>query len=154
MAFGSRFETLFIYIFQLMNFIVSQKTGFMKFRNIMISFVVLWSFVFILSLASRTNVLFILLQLILVVLGVFLRLHMTKKYNIRGQSCFIEILYGLCCYPCSLTQSKSFTFSSFDLYHYFNFLKYYIVARHVYGYTKIFDGDADVEANMRYGGPN
>eukprot|EP00602_Paraphysomonas_sp_CaronLab_P005446 CAMPEP_0185022784 /NCGR_PEP_ID=MMETSP1103-20130426/5491_1 /TAXON_ID=36769 /ORGANISM="Paraphysomonas bandaiensis, Strain Caron Lab Isolate" /LENGTH=65 /DNA_ID=CAMNT_0027555019 /DNA_START=549 /DNA_END=746 /DNA_ORIENTATION=+ len=60
-----------------------------------------------------------------------LRFHVVKKYNIAQYGCFLEFLIAFFCCPCSISQ----------------------MARHVYGYREVLDGDSKADARDYYDGP-
>jgi len=65
-------------------------------------------------------------------LAVVLRFHLIKLYQIRNTHELAEIAFTVFCFPCSLSQ----------------------MARHVYGYRYVFDGDAALDVDDYYGRPH
>lgn len=93
---------------------VAHKTGFTRFHNIAIPLLVLNIICFWVSLFFNRGLYFIPL-LVLLVLGVVLRLHVVKHYNIAG-NCLQECCIGFWCWSCSIAQSKyCFLLCSFSL---------------------------------------
>lgn len=101
---------------------MAQKTGFMTFRNTLIAYLFAWIFAVLLGIGFLPS-------LFALGFGIFLRLHIVKKYQITSPPCCGETCAALCCYTCSVAQ----------------------MARHVYGYTKVLDGDADIDRADSYG---
>lgn len=98
---------------------MAEKTQMQSFRNIVNAYFGMYILCFFISLFVGGWVM--LLPLILVwILSIQLRLHASNHYNIRGGTCQ-EFLTAFFC-PCfSIPQ----------------------IARHIYGYTKVYDGDSD-----------
>ncbi len=81
-----------------------------------------------------------------------LRLFIVSKEGINecgANPCLGECCVGFWCWYCSVAQSKSFVFGNviFCL-----ICLMYVVARHVYGYSKVFDGDGDPFRPDQYSG--
>lgn len=108
---------------------ISQKTGYSQFNSIMKPFAFVYVIAWILYVFIQPigNVIFWLLGLSMVILAVFLRMHVARTYEINDGAC-TECLTGFFCAPCSVSQ----------------------MARHVYGYTKVWDGDSDPEVKDHY----
>ena len=106
---------------------MSQKTNWIPFKNVVNPYFGLYIICFFISLFVGGAVMLIPTALMWI-LTIALRIHIAQHYNIRG-GCFQEFLTGFFC-PCfSVPQ----------------------MARHVYGYTKIYDGDSDPLVSDYYG---
>ena len=115
---------------------MAEKTGYTKFSHIIITYAVIIFITFIFSLiwidampVSWVSFFFALF------LGISLRLHLIRVYGItecsstnHNANVCGECLYGLCCFPCSICQ----------------------MARHVYGYHYVLDGDARIDRKDQY----
>jgi len=100
---------------------MAQKTGFMTFRNVLIAYGFACVFAILLGIGFLPG-------LFALAFGVFLRLHVVKKYQITSHPCCGEACAAICCYVCSVSQ----------------------MARHIYGYNKVLDGDADIDRPDQY----
>lgn len=66
------------------------------------------------------------------IFAILLRIHIARQYNITSGGALLEGCTGFWCCCCSIAQ----------------------MARHVYGYTKVFDGDSDPDKpDTYYHGP-
>lgn len=100
---------------------MAHKTHYYRFNHLIIPFMLIWFVCFFVSFAEGLGWVYALPFIVAVIFGVMLRFHLVKYYQLTQTNCFLELLAGLFCFPCSTAQ----------------------MARHVYGYRKIFDGDAD-----------
>merc|ERR1711871_130510 len=106
---------------------MSEKTNFAPFRNIVNAYFCLYVLCFFLSLFLGGWVTLIPFLLVWAI-TINLRIHVARFYNIRG-GCFQEFLTAFFCIGCSVAQ----------------------MARHIYGYTKVYDGDSDPYVHDYYG---
>jgi len=108
---------------------IAQKTGYMNFQSIMRPFAVIWGIAWIIFwLSGETfGIIFLIPALLIYVISILLRFHLVKTYQIEENG-MTSCATGCCCFACSVAQ----------------------MARHVYGYTKVFDGDADPERADAY----
>jgi len=101
---------------------MAHKTGFMTFRNALIAYAFAWIFALLLGISFLPS-------LFITGFTIFLRMHIAKKYQINQAPCCGECCCAFWCAPCSVAQ----------------------MARHVYGYSKVLDGDADIDRPDGYG---
>lgn len=71
----------------------------MTFRNALIAYGFAWVFAILLGIGFLPG-------LFALGFGVFLRLHLVKKYQITSHPCCGEACAAFCCYTCSVAQSK------------------------------------------------
>jgi hypothetical protein len=126
---------------------VAQKVGYSNFKSIMGAFIVFCIVGFIIQLAVGGAWIVWIPLIFSFCFALGLRLFIVTKENITecGSSpCFGEFCVGFWCWYCSVAQSKPFalTFSSFFLFSLVLYF-FFLVARHVYGYSKVLDGDGD-----------
>jgi len=107
---------------------ISQKTAYMNFYSIMRPFLFMYIFAWLIDLIFGFGLLYIIPGFFIYFLGIMLRFHLMRTYQISENGEAVECLIGCFCWPCSVAQ----------------------MARHVYGYTKVFDGDADPERADNY----
>jgi len=93
-------------------------------RPFLIVYIIAW----FIQIIFGVGLVYILPALGIFVVGIMLRLHVTRTYRITENGDCGETLIGIFCWPCSIAQ----------------------MARHVYGYTKVFDGDSDPEVHDHY----
>lgn len=112
---------------------MSEKSNFMSFNRVFWSYIAVWIISLILLAATKFSVAwFPGFFALLFALG--LRMHLVKKYNINECSPSSpaneigEGIIGFFCWPCSVAQ----------------------MARYMYGYTKVLDGDADINREDNY----
>ena len=138
---------------------VSQKTGFAKFSTIIGAYAVIYLISIIITAVTGSTVIIWLPMIFAFLCQLALRLYVVRKENIMdcGSSPLIgEFCCGFWCWYCSVAQSKR---------HFLNTKVYVLliiifrfcvlptipydghkqmpVARHLYGYTKVLDGDGD-----------
>lgn len=89
-------------------------------------------------------------MIIALVFGCMLRVHVMKTYNIQGNGTVLEVLTHLFCCWCSVAQSKLYISCILLMTIYLIFHVTYVVARHVYGYTKVLDGDSNPDVEDYY----
>jgi len=118
----SCFCSLFCCSGMYLNAQMAQKTGFMTFRNVLIAYGFAWIFALLLGMP------FIVSAFVLT-FGIMLRMHIAKVYQINQPPCCGECCCAFWCYTCSTAQ----------------------MARHIYGYKKVLDGDADIDRADGYG---
>eukprot|EP01034_Spumella_vulgaris_P022430 gene22430-28555_t len=109
---------------------MSQKTGFATMQNILYCYAIAWVVALIVHVSIGPFFLMMPFLFALTV-SIFLRLHIVRKYGITESPVCGECCCGFCCFSCSVAQ----------------------MSRHVYGYSKLFDGDGDWERKDNYGGP-
>lgn len=108
---------------------ISQKLNFMSFNSVVIPFVVLNIISWCLHRwKEKFAWTYWIPYFYVLIVQIFLRLHFVRYYNINENGTFIECLMSCCCFPCSTCQ----------------------MARHLYGYSKKFDGDADKDLQDKY----
>lgn len=107
---------------------MSQKTGYMNFYSIMRPFLFLYIIAWLIQIIFGTGIVYLIPAFMIYVIGILLRMHVAKVYQISENGDGGECLIGCFCWPCSVAQ----------------------MARHVYGYTKVFDGDSDPERGDQY----
>jgi hypothetical protein len=107
---------------------VAQKTAYMNFYSIMRPFLFMYIFAWLIDIIFGFGALYFVPACFIYVLGIMLRFHLVRTYQISENGDAVECLIGCCCWTCSVAQ----------------------MARHVYGYTKVFDGDADPERADQY----
>lgn len=133
-------NTLLLIIFF---FAVAQKTGFVQFNSYVVPFMILYTLCIIISIFIG-KIIFIIPLFVTLIFGTMLRFHIVRTYNITSNGDFIECLSAFCCCMCSVAQSTLDVPLCFALLLNITVLAVTsLVARHVYGYTKVFDGDAD-----------
>lgn len=96
------------------------KTGLSSFYTLLIPYMLMMIAFFFLFLFYDRWLLLIPGGLVYLA-AIVLRWHMVRKYNIIENGFIYESIIAIFCCPCSITQ----------------------MARHIYGYQKVFDGDAD-----------
>jgi len=107
---------------------ISQKTGYINFYTVMRPFLIAYIIAWIVQLIFGVGLVYILPAFGIFIVGIMLRLHVTRTYRISENGDCGETMIGIFCWPCSVAQ----------------------MARHVYGYTKVFDGDSDPEVHDHY----
>jgi hypothetical protein len=101
---------------------VAQKTAYASFQTVLISFVVACIVGFIIEIIFGNAWIVWIPMIFSFCFAIGLRLHIAAKENITEcGGCFGECCVGFWCWYCSVAQ----------------------MARHVYGYTKVLDGDGD-----------
>jgi len=118
---------------------MSEKTGFASFNKVFGAYSVIFLISFILELAIGTTVIIWLPLLTALGISIALRLHIVRKYGITecdqnhsGLNQFGECCCGFWCWSCSVSQ----------------------MARHLYGYSKVLDGDSDIYRPDNYDTPS
>lgn len=108
---------------------MAQKTGFGNFNTVVWTYVFLFIFALILQLVFRGSgaILWIPFSYCLIY-SIMLRLHIVRLHDIRQGGSFAECCWGFWCYSCSVSQ----------------------MARHLYGYRKVLDGDGDPDRPDNY----
>lgn len=100
---------------------MAHKTNYYQFNYLIIPFMLIWFVCFFVSFADGLGWVYALPPIVAIIFGLILRFHLVKYYQLTQTNCFFEFLTGLFCFPCSTAQ----------------------MARHVYGYRKVLDGDAN-----------
>lgn len=101
---------------------IAHKTQFAQFRVLFTWYLVtLLTFIVLASIFDSLWMIFPSLMVYLVAIS--LRLHLVRIFDIRQSGDFVEFLTACCCCCCSISQ----------------------MARHVFGYTAVFDGDSSPE---------
>lgn len=113
-----------MYIFAQM----SEKTGFMTFRTVLYMTSAVYIISFILQLIFGSGLVSYLPLFFAMFFSIFFRLHVVRRENIRTNGEFLECCIACWCLPCSTAQ----------------------IARHLYGYVKVFDGDSDLDRRDNY----
>eukprot|EP01032_Pedospumella_encystans_P010231 gene10231-11975_t len=110
--------------------IFAQKVGYSTFANPVGAFVVIWIVAFILTGIFGSAYFIVLMPLFFAFFfSIGLRLHIVNRDNLTDNGgCFGEFCCGFWCWYCSVAQ----------------------MARHVYGYTKVLDGDGDPDRPDNY----
>lgn len=114
--------------------LVSEKSGYMSFNRAFGSYVVVWIFALILQLAVGSSFVIWIPAIFASFFAIGLRLHIVKRYHINECSTSSpmneigECCTGFWCWYCSVAQ----------------------MARYMYGYTKVLDGDADINRDDNY----
>eukprot|EP01038_Epipyxis_sp_PR26KG_P016117 gene16117-21905_t len=112
---------------------ISQKVGYAKFSGVIGAFSIVYIIGIIVSIATgNVNFFTWFPALFAFIFSIILRLQMVKLHNItecgtNNPYCG-EFCCAFWCMPCSIAQ----------------------MARHVYGYSKVFDGDADIDRPSSY----
>jgi uncharacterized membrane protein YjjP (DUF1212 family) len=127
---------------------VAEKTGYMTFRNVLWMTSAMYLFSFILQLIFGSGLVSYLPLFFALFFSIFFRLYVVRRENIRTNGEFLECCIAFWCLPCSTAQSKLTCLIDFALFHY-KFL-FCTVARHLYGYTKVLDGDSDLDRRDHY----
>mmetsp|Transcript_13815 Transcript_13815/g.18892 ORF Transcript_13815/g.18892 Transcript_13815/m.18892 type:complete len:223 (+) Transcript_13815:22-690(+) len=110
---------------------MTQKTGYQSFSSTLGAFIIVWVVSIIIQFIFGGPIIIILPIIYSLCASIALRLHIVQKYNINDfNSCqFLgECCLGFWCWYCSVAQ----------------------MARHVYGYSKIIDGDGDPDRPDNY----
>lgn len=112
---------------------MAQKTGCSSFRNIAWGWFICGIVGFILALIlANGNWIIYIPAIYMCITAIVLRIHIAKRDNITEMGgCFGECCVGFWCMSCSIAQ----------------------MARHLYGYTKVLDGDGDPERPDQYAPP-
>lgn len=116
---------------------ISSRLGFVKVTPLMIAYLILIIICWIVSIAARVlnqenwNAVYILPLLFIAVFMIILRYKFVGHFGINENS-IITFLAGFFCLPCSLCQ----------------------MGRHMWGYTRRFDGDADMDGLQSYHHPH
>ena len=129
---------------------VAQKTGYCSFSSVFVSYVIIYIIALIISIISGSPVVFFLIIIPAWIFSIFLRFHVVSRYQIVNYGGFTECLVAFFCCSCSVCQSK--LRALVQLPHVFDYLYccFCAVARHVYGYRKVFDGDSDPDKKDYY----
>mmetsp|Transcript_17225 Transcript_17225/g.25762 ORF Transcript_17225/g.25762 Transcript_17225/m.25762 type:complete len:214 (+) Transcript_17225:170-811(+) len=109
---------------------IAHKTGYLRFDTIIMPYIIIYIIISILAIFFG-NIVYLVPFFIVFFLAMALRFHVVKKYNIAQYGCFLEFLIAFFCCPCSISQ----------------------MARHVYGYREVLDGDSKADARDYYDGP-
>eukprot|EP01038_Epipyxis_sp_PR26KG_P010958 gene10958-14717_t len=111
---------------------MSQKIGYARFYGIIGAFSIIWFIGIVVSAATGNTGFFTWFPLIFsFIFSIFLRLQMVKAHNITecGTNPYCgEFCCAFWCMPCSVAQ----------------------MARHLYGYNKVLDGDGDIDRPSSY----
>eukprot|EP00286_Rhodomonas_abbreviata_P030126 CAMPEP_0181303492 /NCGR_PEP_ID=MMETSP1101-20121128/8591_1 /TAXON_ID=46948 /ORGANISM="Rhodomonas abbreviata, Strain Caron Lab Isolate" /LENGTH=213 /DNA_ID=CAMNT_0023409077 /DNA_START=376 /DNA_END=1017 /DNA_ORIENTATION=- len=109
---------------------MAQKIGYASFQCVIMTYVILWTICAIISLATANGIFVFLIPMIFALsFTISLRVHLAARDNITEcGGCFGEFCVGFWCWYCSITQ----------------------MARHLYGYTKVLDGDGDPDRGDNY----
>lgn len=109
---------------------IGQKVGYSSFQCPVWTYVVIWIVGFIVTLATGSALFVVLMPMFFAFFfAIGLRIHLANRDNIQDfGGCFGEFCCGFWCWYCSVTQ----------------------MARHVYGYTKVLDGDGDPDRPDNY----
>lgn len=112
---------------------MAQKTGCSTFRNIAWGWLICGIVGFILALVLGSgNWIYIIPLIYMLITQIVLRIHIAKRDNITEMGgCFGECCVGFWCMSCSISQ----------------------MARHLYGYNKVLDGDGDPDRPDQYAPP-
>ena len=107
---------------------MAEKVGMMKFKYSIMAYSAVWLLALIIQLATGSSAVVYLPFMYVMGLAIALRLHIVKHHQITecstnpGCASCGECCWGFCCHCCSVCQ----------------------MARYIYGYDKVYDGDADV----------
>mmetsp|Transcript_21441 Transcript_21441/g.19513 ORF Transcript_21441/g.19513 Transcript_21441/m.19513 type:complete len:214 (+) Transcript_21441:144-785(+) len=102
---------------------MSKKTGHSQFKYILGSYAVVWLVAIILQLAVGASFVIWMPAIFASFTAISLRMHIANRDGINGIGPCGECCVGFWCWYCSVAQ----------------------MARHVYGYTKVFDGDSEID---------
>eukprot|EP01039_Chlorochromonas_danica_P003406 gene3406-3732_t len=108
---------------------ISQKIGFAPFHRVLWIFAASCLLGFILQLSLGRLLIIWVPLLVSFFLALSIRLYLVRKEEIYGLSSLGEFCVGFWCWPCSVAQ----------------------MARHLYGYSKVLDGDGDPHRPDGYG---
>jgi len=111
---------------------MSEKTGMSSFKSVLTGFAIVWVVALILQFIVGGAILWWLPMICAFLYAMSLRLHIVRKDHITecGENgAFGECCCACWCWYCSVAQ----------------------MARHVYGYSKVLDGDGDPERGDGYG---
>eukprot|EP01034_Spumella_vulgaris_P022431 gene22431-28556_t len=108
---------------------MSEKTAFASFNRVLSGYALIWFFAILGQLLIGGGLLVWLPMLYALFYSVSLRLHIVRRYQINEIGVVGEACTGYWCWYCSVAQ----------------------MARHVYGYSKVLDGDGDPERADGYG---
>ncbi len=89
---------------------VSEKTGYMTFRNVLWMTSAVYLFSFILQLIFGSGLVSYLPLFFALFFSIFFRLYVVRRENIRTNGEFLECCIAFWCLPCSTAQSKQFNF--------------------------------------------
>mmetsp|Transcript_24508 Transcript_24508/g.40861 ORF Transcript_24508/g.40861 Transcript_24508/m.40861 type:complete len:211 (-) Transcript_24508:424-1056(-) len=108
---------------------MAKKTNYTSFECPVFTYITLWFIFFIITLITGSGVWVVLFPMFFVLFfAIALRLHIVRQDNITECGSFAECCTGFWCFYCSITQ----------------------MARHLYGYTKVLDGDGDPDRGDNY----
>jgi Cys-rich protein (TIGR01571 family) len=110
---------------------MAQKTNYASFRTILAVYWVIAIICWGVGIILGNTGWFVLPAVFIWVLSWFLRVHVAKYYNITQNGSFVECCTAFWCCTCSLAQ----------------------MARHMYGYRKVFEGDSDPDMPDYYTTP-
>lgn len=85
---------------------VSQKIGYMKFEAIMKPFGAVYMIAWFVWIVWGSPIIFVLSSIGIFIVGICLRLEFVKAYNITENGPCMEFAIALCCWSCSVCQSK------------------------------------------------
>ncbi len=115
---------------------ISTRLGFVNTKTVILSYIAAFVVFFIIGfivavagLGGGAIFLFYIPYSLAFIFLIILRVKFVEKFEINENN-LESCLWGFFCGPCSLCQ----------------------MARHMYGYTKVFDGDSDPEGMMTYTG--
>lgn len=107
---------------------VAQKTGYWNFRSVLFAFAFACFVGFIAQLIVGAAMIVWIPMFFSFFTALALRLHVVRSEQITECPCFGEFLIGCFCWGCSVAQ----------------------MARHLYGYRQVLDGDADPDRGDIY----
>ena len=113
---------------------MAEKTGYQKFQNTLLIYAVVWIVAIIVQLVIGLSAVVWMPAIFASFFAIGLRLHIVRLHNISEcganpcSNALGEVCCGFWCWYCSVAQ----------------------MARHLYGYTKVLDGDADIHRPDNY----
>jgi hypothetical protein len=115
---------------------MSEKTGYASFRTVLGGYTLMWIIAIIVAFFNTTSSVVWMPAIFMMLINIGLRLHIVKQRGITqcgspANGCGNltgEALCGFCCGPCAIAQQ----------------------ARFLYGYTRVFDGDARIDRRDQY----
>jgi hypothetical protein len=112
---------------------MAQKTGCSTFRNVFIGWIACCIFGFILAvITGGGGFVYYIPMIYMFITAIVLRVHLARRDNITEHGgCFGECCVGFWCWSCSVAQ----------------------MARHLYGYQKVLDGDGDPDRPDQWAPP-
>lgn len=115
---------------------MAEKTGYASFRTVLGGYTLMWIIAIIIAFFNTSSSVVWMPAIFMMLVNIGLRLHIVKTRgitqcgspatgcgNLMGEACC-----GFCCGPCAIAQQ----------------------ARFLYGYTRVFDGDARVDRPDQY----